>query len=51
MDKSGSMMAFGRHPVAINLSWPAKEYVTLKEPTLMFFQVLKDANLPCAAYS
>lgn len=51
MDKSGSMMTFGRHSVTINLSCPAKEYVTLKKPTLMFFQVLKDANFPCAAYS
>lgn len=51
MDKSGSLVAFGRHPVAINLSWPAKEYITLKKQTLMFFQVLKHANFPCAAYS
>lgn len=50
MNKSESIMAFGKHPVVINLSWPTKGYITLKKQTLMFCQVSKYANIACTAH-
>lgn len=49
MNKSGSIMTFGKHPVVINLLWPTKGYITLKKQTLMFCQILKHVNFPCVA--